>query len=137
MSLFILVGTFILETQAFVFWKVFSNYFSNNFFLSHSLFFFWSINRLLCAPPFFRWGCWVGPRDLGAGKWVILFVCSYMFRPIASHSISLCFAFRKISLTLFFSNECFISAIVVLIPSNSFLFSECSLLWPLRAAEFA
>ena len=135
MSFFVLVGTFILETQVFVFWKIFSNYFSNNVFLSHSLFYFWSINCLLFFPPFFfRWGCWVDPRDLGAGKWVSLFVCSYIFPPIVSHSISLCFAFRKISLTLFFSNECFISAIVVLIPTNSFLFSECSLLWPLRAA---
>ena len=130
MSFFILVGTFILETQDFQFWEIVSNYFSNNFLLSHSLFFFWNTNFVF----FFRCNYWVDPVDFGAGEWVILFVCFYIFFPIPSHSLPMCFAFRKISSTLFFSNECFISVIVVLNPSNSFLFSECSFLWPLTAA---
>lgn len=80
------------------------------------------------------WGTKIDPIDFGAGEWVILFVCFYIFFPILSHSLPTCFAFLKISSTLFFSNECFISVIVVLNPSNSFLFSECSFLWPLTKA---
>lgn len=75
MSFFILVGTLILETQDFQFWEIVSNYFSNNFLLSHSLFFFWNTNLVF----FSGWNYWVDPIDLGEGEWVILFVFTYSF----------------------------------------------------------